>query len=556
MGDVTVKLNGGRITECMEGTPLGVLLPSRTAPDGLPYIAAMVNNDIASLSYPLTVNAEVRFLTRADPHGWRIFRRSAGFLAAKAVRDLYPDSELWVEHSFGPGVYCSLHRRGGPELTTTRSQARRIETRMRELVERNLPIHRRKVAFMDAVSELEKTGEHDKLNLLRYRNPPRIVIHTCEGFSDLAHGPLASSTGVIEPFRLVPYPPGFVVHLPEREQPSSLGRFHNQPQLFQIYREHKAWGRILGVNTVGRLNEIIAAGELDGFIQTAEALHEKKLAGIAELIARARGRFRVVLIAGPSAAGKTTFAKRLSTHLAVNGLRPVTLGTDDYFVGEDLNPVDVDGKLDYEHIEAVDLTLFNDHLLKLIQGREIKLPTFNFATKQREYRGNKARIEEDQVILIEGIHALNPLLTRRIPSAKKFKIYVSALTQLNLDTDNRISTTDNRLMRRLVRDRATRGYTALRTLQQWPSVRRGEKRWIFPFQKEADVAFNSALDYEMAILKPLVEPLLNEIKPSQAEYADARRLSGFLLNFLGAADRYVPHTSILREYIGGSSYRY
>ncbi|MBM4389441.1 MAG: nucleoside kinase, partial [Deltaproteobacteria bacterium] len=336
---------------------------------------------------------------------------------------------------------------------------------MADLISRDLKIERLKISYSDAVRAFEKSGETDRLNLLKFRNPPRVVIHCCEGFHDLAHGPLAPSTGTLKRFKLRPYKPGFVLQIPTRESPRKVGRFQDQPHLFHIFQEHKEWGRILGVNTVGRLNEIVSSGELQNFIMTAEALHEKKLARIAEQITDGRHAIKVVLIAGPSAAGKTTFAKRLSTHLRVNGMRPVTLSTDDYFVGERDNPVDENGNPDYEHIEAVDLDLFNHDLVKLVRGREIDVPSFNFNTKEREYPGTKLRMEDDQVLIIEGIHGLNPRLTSRIASDRKFRIYVSALTQLSLDSCNRISTTDNRLMRRMVRDHKYRGHSAIDTIQ-------------------------------------------------------------------------------------------
>jgi uridine kinase len=484
-----------------------------------------------------------------------VYRRSLCFLLAKSVRDLFPDSRFSVEHSFGLGLYCSFNAEGSADGITG-AQLDRVAGRMRELIAADLPIERRKISYADAVREFRESGQRDKLYLLQHRNPPRVVVHWCDGFSDLAHGPLAPATGVLERFELLHYEPGFVLHLPDRTDPHTLPPFEDQPNLFAIFKEHKEWGRILGVNTVGRLNETISDGKIDHFIQTAEALHEKKLASIAACIAGGKRSPRVILIAGPSCAGKTTFAKRLTVHLTVNGLRPVTVAMDNYFVGAERNPVDEDGNPDYEHIEAVDVELFNRHLVRLIGGEEVELPHFNFETKQREYRGEHCRVGENQILIVEGIHGLNPRLTHMVPRDQKFRIYVSALTQLSVDSNNRVSTTDDRLMRRIIRDCAYRGHSTLETLRLWPSVRRGEKRWIFPFQREADATFNSALDYELAVLKPLVEPLLMQVKPMDPEYAEARRLSEFLLNFLAVSPTAVPGTSILREYIGGSTFRY
>ena len=427
---------------------------------------------------------------------------------------------------------------------------------MREIAAADLPILRIKQAYCDAVQAFAEAGQKDKLNLLWHRNPPRVVMHCCESFSDLAHGPLVPRTSTLRRFSLIPYPPGLVLHLPARNEPLRIPPFEDQPHLFRIFQEHKEWGRILGVNTVGRLNETIAGQAFDDLVRTSEALHEKKLARIADDIAAAGDRIRVVLVAGPSCSGKTTFAKRLTTHLRVNGLRPVTLATDNYFVGHEHNPLDEEGKPDYEHVEAVDVDLFNRHLMELIAGRDVPRPLYDFERKARAWAEGKLKLEHDEILIVEGIHGLNPRLTHMVPSDRKYRIYVSALTQLNMDSNNRISTTDDRLVRRLVRDYRFRGHSALYSLQLWPSVRRGEKRWIFPYQKEADATFNSALDYELAVLKPFAEPLLMQIKHDQPEYAEARRLTEFLLNFLAAPDTAVPGTSILREYIGGSDFSY
>ncbi len=551
-----MELQDGRSLECDSGTVVGSLLPSPSAESSLPYIAALVNNDVASLSYPLSVDCEVGFLTAADPHGWLVYRRSLSFLLAKTVHESYPDAHFTIEHSFGQGLYCTFaHAEDSGEGIGERELAD-IEKTMRATVSRDVPIERHKVAYTAAVCEFEESGQLQKLNLLKHRNPPRVVLHWCDGFSDLAHGPLVPSTGVLGRFKLIHYPPGLVMQIPERDETLDIPGFVDQPHLFQIFQEHKQWGRILGVNTVGRLNEITADYGLKEFIMIAEALHEKKCAQIADQIASRRGDLRMILIAGPSSAGKTTFAKKLTYHLRVNGIRPVTIATDDYFVGPAQTPRDESGELDFEHLEAVDLELFNADMLKLINGRQIERPRFNFETKSREYHGRKLAIDDDHVVIVEGIHGLNPRLTEMVPANRKFRIYISALTQLSVDFNNRISTTDNRLMRRMIRDHKYRGHSALETLRRWPSVRRGEKQWIFPFQREADATFNSALDYELAILKPLVEPLLMQIKPSDPEYAESRRLTEFLLNFLGAPDYLVPRSSILREYIGGSTFSY
>jgi uridine kinase len=555
MDNITVELDD-RTLMCVEGVEVGSLLSEQERETELRPLAALVNNDLVSLSYPLTVNSKVRFLSKDSPHGWRVYRRSLCFLLGKAMSDLYPEAHFAVEHSFGSGLYCSFRAAGATADGISPQHLELFEAHMHELVTRNIPIKRLKISFADAVRRFEQSGQTEKLNLLKYRNPPRVVIHWCDGFSDLAHGPLAPATGVLSRFRLIHYEGGFILHLPEQEDPTKLPPFEDQPHLFSVLKEHKKWGRILGVTTAGRLNEIVSSGEIDEFIRTAEALHDKKLGRIADQICARSDGIRFVLIAGPSSAGKTTFSKRLATHLHVNGLRPVTLSTDDYFVGEGRNPLDENGNPDYEHVEAVDIEIFNNHLVALAGGEKIQVPRFNFAAKQREYRGDTLKIDKDQIVIIEGIHGLNPLLTHKVAPEAKFRVYISALTQLNVDSNNRISTTDDRLMRRIIRDNRYRGHSALETLRMWPAVLRGEKRWIFPFQKEADATFNSALDYELAVMKPVVEPLLMQVKPYDEEYAEARRLTEFLLNFLGTGSRSVPNDSILREYIGGSTFRY
>ncbi|MDP6490666.1 MAG: nucleoside kinase [Kiritimatiellia bacterium] len=554
MQQITVSFKDGRRLECRAGTPVGSFIPEPT--NGQPFLAALVNNDVASLSYPLTVNCHVSFLTLGDPHGWRVYCRSLCYVLAMAVRDLFPHAAFAVEHSFGNGLYCSFepHDKSGTGICD--EQLRGVEARMHELIADDLPIERCKLSYADALAAFEEAGLDDQYNLLRFRNPPHVVTHRCGDFWELAHGPLAAHTGALQCFRLIPYPPGFVLHMPSRGPACRLDDFEDQPHLFQIFQEHKEWGRILNVATVGRLNQIIMDGEMSRFVRRAEALHEKKLTQIADAITSRAHDVRMVLVAGPSSAGKTTFSKRLAIHLEANGLRPVTIGADDYFVPPQRNPRDEDGNPDYEHIEAVDLELFNEHMAQLIQGRPVEPPHFDFSRKERQYRGDVLQISEDEIIIVEGIHGLNPRLTGSVPSPNKFRIYVSALTQLNMDAHNRVSTTDNRLMRRIVRDYKYRGHSSLDTLRMWPSVRRGEKRWIFPFQREADATFNSALDYELAILKPMVEPLLMQVNPMHTEYAEARRLSEFLLNFLPAAVDPVPPSSILREYIGGSGLEY
>jgi len=551
-----VQIPDGTVLNCAPHTPISEVLPARNeAGTDLPWLGALVNHDVCSLAYPLCVNCTLQPVSFRDRHGSRIYRRTLAFLLAKAVRDCFPEARFAVEHSLGTGYYCSFQLNG--DLGIRSHELERIRGTLQELVAADLPVERRQISYADAEERLRAQGQQDKLNLLHHRNPPTITLFECGGFSEASLGVLAPSTGTVPVFRILPYEPGFVIQFPhwnEKSQKLELGGFERLPHLFDIFQEHKKWGRVIGVNTVGDLNAITASRKEKDLIRISETLHEKKLGHIADEIAQHRDRIKWILLAGPSSAGKTTTSKRLMVHLRVNGLRPVRLELDNYFRGREQTPRHPDGSFDFEHLEAIDLELLNDHLLQLDRGEEIQLPTFNFREGRPEFRGNTLRLAEDEVVLIEGIHALNPRLTDHLPAAHKFRIFISALTQLKLDNNNRLSTTDLRLIRRLVRDATHRGHDALGTLRMWPSVRMGEKRWIFPFQQEADVTFNSSLDYELAVLKPFAEPLLHGVKPTHEVYGEARRLQDFLSLVAGAAAEHVPPQSLLREFIGGSIY--
>ncbi len=554
----TIKLTfgNGDTVECPARTTLKEILPSPTAPNGLPYIAALVNNDTTSLSYPVEMDSDIKLLTMTDPQGWHVFHRSLAFLLAKAVKELFPAAGFSVDYAVGNGLFCNFEPKAGDRLgAITREQLEAIREHARLLIDRKIPIERKKISFEDASRRLAEAQQTDKLNLLRFRNPPRVVIHVCEGFYDLAQGPLVPDTGALHPFELIHYPPGFILQLPAPGN-TQIAPYRELPHLSSIFRERKTWVRTIGVGTVGRLNEIVVNGDISDFIKLSEALHEKNIARIADEIFRRREAVRIILVAGPSSSGKTTFAKRLAIQLRVNSFRVFTISLDNYFYEHAQTPRDENGNPDFEHVNALDLALFNQHMQQIAKGEEIELPEFNFETKKREFNGQKLKLEKDDLLIIEGIHGLNPLLTEMVPESAKFRIYVSALTQLSLDANNRISTTDNRLIRRMVRDHKYRAHSALKTLRMWASVHKGEERWIFPFQENADATFNSALDYELAVLKPIAEPLLREIKPFDPEYAEARRLTAFLVNFIGIPDREVPNTSMLREYIGRSSFKY
>lgn len=551
---ITVTFEDGTKKSCPTRTHVGQLLKRRQDEHGRRYVGALVNNQVVTLAFVLEVDSNVKFLTFADPFGWRVYRDTAAFLLGKVVSELFPAARFSIEHSQGTGFYCDFDLEGQEGIQP--EQLASIDKRMRELAAADEPIERRKITFADAVKKFEEHSQKDKYSLLRFRNPSKVVVYFCEGFTDLSHGPLADSTASLTHFSLLPLAPGFVIQFPERGIPPRIPPLRLQPRFFSVLQEQKQWGRKVGMETVGNLNELVASNEISDFIKVSEAYHEKKIAQLADQIAGRQATTRMVLIAGPSSSGKTTFAKRLAVQLRANGITPVTISVDNYFVDREHTPKDAKGENDYEHIEAIDLKAFNADLKTLDEGGEIDVPTFNFEVGRREYKGEKLRLHAGQMVILEGIHCLNPRLTAVVPAEHKFRIYISALTQLNIDANNRISTTDNRLVRRMVRDHQFRGHSALTTFTMWPSVRRGEKQWIFPYQEEADVVFNSALDYELAVLKPFAEALLYEVKPYHAQYAEARRLQEFLESFLVIPADMVPPTSILREFIGKSSFRY
>lgn len=551
---IIITLESGQKITCPSQTLVGELLNEPMDPvTGLYYLGALVNNELVTFGYTLDIDSAVRFVTMASPGGMQIYVRSLSFLLAKSVKDLHPLASFSVEHALGPGLYCEFEVNGVRGISP--QQAAGLEAHMHELVAANRPILRQRISYTAAIDQFTRNGQADKVSLLRFTNTPKIVTYVCENFSDLATGPMTRSTGPLQYFKIIPYQTGFILQMPTCDTAPNIPDFKPIQVLTETFKEYNRWGRILGVNTVGRLNEIIAANEIRDFVKVAEALHEKKIAAIADQIA-SNPSVKWILIAGPSSSGKTTFAKRLAIQLRVNGLRPVTMGTDDYFVDREHTPRTSTGEYDFEHLHAVDIPTLNKDLSDLDAGREIQLPTFDFLTGARMYKGKKLKLQEDQVVVLEGIHSLNPELSPGLPESRKFHIYISALTQLNLDNNNRIPTTDNRLLRRLVRDHRYRGHSATRTLEMWPNVGRGERTWIFPFQEEADAVFNSALDYELAILSVLARPLLSEIKPHQSVYAEARRMLEFLSHFIPLSTDVPPPTSIIREFVGGADFDY
>ncbi len=554
---VKVKFEHGAEQEVEAGIALSQILakyPDTKKGIDYPVLGALVNNEFVSVEYRIETDSTVRILGYRDSYGQRVYRHTIAFLLAKVAHELFPGCDFAVEHSLSKGLYCSF--RLGDAQGVTKEQLAKLDAALRKLFDSKAAIDRIKITYDEAIAHFEKAGAKDKLNLLRYKNSSKVSVYKCGEFMDLANQPLANNAAALGNYKLIAYEQGFVAMGPDRMDLNTFPPFEPAHYIYDVFKGHKDWGRIVRVRTVGDLNERIAKKKIDDFIDVNEAYQEKRIALLAEQIVQRRGHVKWILIAGPSSSGKTTFSKRLSLQLKASGMNAKPISLDNYFVGRDLTPKDENGEVDFEHIEALDLNLVHDQLARLDAGERLELPYFNFHTGKREWKGEMMHIGPDDVVVLEGIHGLNPRLTSSIPVEHKFRIYISALTQLNIDSNNRISTTDNRLIRRMVRDNNFRSHSALKTLQMWPKVRRGEKTWIFPFQKEADVAFNSALDYELAVLRPFAEPLLAEIKPSMPEYAEAVRIQQFLANFLVIPTDRVPPTSVIREFIGKSFFQY
>ncbi len=555
MHAINVTVKGQATMVVAAGTRVSDLLPSVNG-DGLPVLGTIVNNMVQPLFMPLITEATLEPLTISDDLGWNIYRTSLCFLLAKIAHELFPGNECRVRNSVGTGLYCTIN--WGEELSqeAVKANIHKLKQAMLSTVKQDLPITAETVSYEAAVKLFRQAGQTDKLNLLAHRNPPVVCIIRCGSFFELNQETLVARTGVLELFDIFPHAQGFVLNVPTSDNPRELPELPPFKHLFKVYHEHIEWGKIVGITTVGQLNQAVLEKSADDFIHTIEALHDKKLARIADEISDRQPSPHLVLVAGPSSAGKTTFSKRLITHLRVNGYKPILISTDNYFVGDELNPRDAYGNLDYEHIESMDLDRLNRDLLKLMAGEPVNMLEFDFKTKTSFDAAETLMLPPNGIVVMEGIHSLNPRLTVDVPRAQKFLIYINALTQLGIDSGNRISTTDTRMIRRMVRDHQFRKRPTIETLRMWPSIARGEKRWIYPFQHLADAVFNSALDYELAVLKPLASPLLNQIKPWNREFIEARRLSGFLHNFSSLAPDVVPGDSILREYIGGSQLQY
>jgi len=547
---VQLMISGKRI-EAPYGTMALDLLNEFEQNYSSPVVGARYNNRIVDLYEELTEDGTLEFIDLTCEDGLRIYRQSLVFLLSRAFYELFPQYKVLVKHSLSKNFYCEIE--GFETVSPLDLQA--LEAKMREMVQADEPIIPQVLSSQRALKILEALGHDEMVALLRNLNQQEIKIYTSGSYSSYSYSLLAPSAGVLNVFQLEPYAKGFLLRFPGAENPKVVAPHPQLPKLAQIFRESGEWAEILGVRNLAGLTRLLARGESesDTLIHVAEALHEKKIAQIADEIYKHRDRLRLILIAGPSSSGKTTFAQRLAIQLRVLGLRPISVSMDDFFVDREKTPRDEKGEYDFEAIEAVDLELFNETLRKMIDNHEVECPIFNFQLGCRQWIGKKLYVEPGHPIIVEGIHALNDRLTSAIKRENKYKIYISALTQIAIDNNNRIPTTDSRLIRRIVRDHQYRGQSALATLKRWPSVRAGEEKNIFPYQEDADIMFNSALIYELGVLKKYAYPLLAEVKQQEPQYSDAQRLIKLLNHFPEISDRIVPLNSILREFIGGSS---
>ena len=547
--------NAGRTIEVAMGTTLLEVERQLRLDGPHPFLAAYVNNRIKELNYRIYKPVTVRFIDITSFEGIRVYQRTISFILQKAVRELFPDLTLYIRHSLGAsGFYCEIS--GFGPIPAEHLDA--IKARMRGIIDRNLPIQGVKMLTDTARKIYEGFGMADKIALLDSR--PRLYskIYTIDSLPGYFYGALTPSTGYTPQFDLHSYYNGFFIALPLRTDPTRLHQSVHQEKMFDVFHQYQSWVEIMGVPTVGQLNSKVLAGDASELIKIAEAFHENKLAQVAGCVAEAnreRG-VRLVLISGPSSSGKTTFAKRLGVQLRVLGLNPVLISLDDYFVDREKTPRDENGEYDYEALEAIDLEQFNDHLKRLERGESVDIPRYDFISGTRQWHDNPLELDERSVLIVEGIHGLNPALTPGVPESRKFKIYVSCFTSVALDNVSRIATSDNRLLRRLTRDYRTRGNDALSTLARWESVRRGEEKHIFPYQENADVMFNSSLFYEISVLRRFAEPILREVPDTVPEYGEAKRMLKFLDNFIPISPEEIPPTSLLREFIGGSSFKY
>ncbi|MBP3910048.1 MAG: nucleoside kinase [Niameybacter sp.] len=547
---VSVNLKDGKVVQVLKGTTFMQLIEQLQVKHTSPIVCARVGNVLRELGSTIEEPLEeVSFVDLTEKDGMRIYQRTSTFLLIVAVQKCFPSTTVLVNHHIAGGYFCEFDK----HLECTSEHLQVIEDYMHSLVEKELPIQKSTLSVDEALRQFKVLDMPDKEALFKYRRTSTVNLYELDGIKNYFYGYMMPNTKEVRLFKLVPYAHGFILLFPNEQNPVELAHFVPQPKLSHVFKESENWARILDVDIVASLNNLITEGKLPDLIRVSEALHEKKIAQIADSISQ-HSKVRLVLIAGPSSSGKTTFAQRLCIQLRVNGLKPHVISIDDYFVDRENTPRDEYGEYDFEALEAIDIKLFNEHMARLIVGETVEIPRFNFKTGKREYKGHTITLEEEDVLVIEGIHGLNEKLSYAIPKENKFKVYVSCLTQLNVDYHNRIPTTDTRLIRRMVRDYQYRGLSAEQTLAQWASVRRGENKNIFPFQEEADVMFNTVLLYELAVLKNKAEPLLFGIDRRSPYYSEAKRLLKFLEYFLAAGTEGIPYNSIIREFVGGSCF--
>lgn len=514
-------------------------------------ISAKVNNKVEGMHYRVYHNKDVEFLDMTSPSGLRAYTRTLFMVLCKAVHDVMPHTIVIIDIPVSKGYYCDL--KVGRAITLEDVAA--IRKRMQEIIDAAIPIHRHECTTEQAVEMFEKSGSMSKVKLLKSSGKLYTEYYDIDGYVDFYYGTLLTNTSQLYLFGLEKYYDGLLLRIPTVENPDELGELVRQDKMFDIFKEHHRWQSILGISTVGDFNEAVEKGLSTDVINVSEALQEKKISNISDMIANRKGT-RVVLISGPSSSGKTTFCKRLSVQLIANGMKPVAISLDDYFVDRDKTPRDETGDYDYESLYALNIELLNKQLEQLFRGEAVELPKYNFQTGKSEKSGNIMQLADDEILIMEGIHALNPELTAQIDDSVKFKIYASALTTIQLDYHNYIPTTDNRLLRRIIRDYKYRGCSAAETIHRWPSVRAGENKWIFPYQENADVMFNSAMLFELAVIKTQAEPILEEVPENVPEYSEAYRLLRFLKYLRPLPYKQLPPTSLLREFLGGSSFKY
>mgnify|MGYP000198084521 FL=1 len=537
------------IIDVKNGTTVNQLLSEEIQKAKCKIIACKFNNEIKSLNYKIKTDGKVELINLKDKDGMRVYRRGLVYIISKAFSEVYPNSLLTINYQLSNAMFCTVDN-----LSITKEVIANVNKRVKEIIDSNSPIEKRFMTKEEAVEFYKKEKTLKGKLQLDLKQKKEVTLYFCENYYNYFYGVLPITTGFAEAYEIVPYANGFLIRYPNRENPYELTKFNDTPKLFKTLEDYEELHKILNINTLYKLNSIIKDKKIEEYILLDEALHEKKIGAIADNIAKNKN-IKLVAIAGPSSSGKTTFAKRLELQLKLNGLKPVTISVDNYFVEREETPLDEDGNYDFESINAIDTKLLNQDLVKLLNGEEIEAPTFNFHTGHKEYRGNKMRLNADEVLIMEGIHCLNDELTYLIPKEQKYKIYISCLTVLNIDYYNRISTTDSRLIRRLVRDYQFRGYNAAHTIQMWPSVNRGEFKNIFKFQEEADVMFNSSLIYELSVLKKYAIPLLKEVENNSPLYSEAKRLISMLSYFEDIPDDAVPTHSLLREFIGGSIFK-